>query len=266
MDKIAKQIKDWLTSYVTTNHVKGFVVGVSGGIDSAVVSTLCAETGLPTILVTLPIKNQVGSDLALRHINLLKESYKNVSYIDVNLSKTYKEFLLSFNDNYESGMLVDDKEIEPLALANSQARLRMTTLYYIAQINNMLVVGTGNKVEDFGIGFFTKYGDGGVDISPIADLMKSEVVELGRYLGVIPDIVNAKPTDGLWTDGRTDEDQIGATYNELEWAMNYLGTGIEDPFNEPPENRKEIVLNIYKDRHSKNVHKMIPIPICKIEK
>ena len=261
MEKISKQIKDWLSLYAITSHVKGFVVGVSGGIDSAVVSTLCAETGLPTILVTLPINKQVGSDLAWRHVNLLKDNYKNVNYIDVDLSKSYDEFK-SIHDDCR----IDNGKNTHLALANSQSRFRMMSLYYIASLNNMLVVGTGNKVEDFGIGFFTKYGDGGVDISPIADLMKSEVVELGKYLGVIPDIVNAKPTDGLWTDGRTDEDQIGATYDELEWAMNYLGTGIEDPFNEPPENRKEIVLNIYKDRHSKNVHKMIPIPICKIKR
>jgi NAD+ synthase len=260
MKNIVKQIKDWLSSYANTNHVKGFVVGVSGGIDSAVVSTLCAETGLPTVLVTLPINKQVGTDLALRHINLLKQYYKNVNHIDVDLSKSYNEFKSVHSE------LNNDEKITQLALANSQSRFRMMSLYYIAALNNMIVVGTGNKVEDFGIGFFTKYGDGGVDISPIADLMKSEVVELGRYLGVIPDIVNAKPTDGLWTDGRTDEDQIGATYKELEWAMNFLGTGKEDPFNEPVPERKEIVLKIYSDRHWKNMHKIRSIPVCKIER
>jgi len=257
MKKISKHIQDWLKNYVTVNKQKGFVVGISGGIDSAVVSTLCAETGIPTILVSLPIKEKIGHSMALQHIQNLKKIYNNITSKEVDLSTTFETF---------SNSIEHDSEFDLSSMANVRARLRMVTLYHIAQCNGMLVVGTGNKVEDFGIGFYTKYGDGGVDISPIADLMKSEVYELGRYLGICEDILNARPTDGLWTDGRTDEDQIGATYDELEWAMCFLETGIVDYFKAPDIERQQKVLEIFTKRNNANKHKMNPIPICSIDK
>lgn len=264
MEKIAKHIQDWLHKYATSSKQKGFVVGVSGGIDSAVVSTLCAETGLPTIIVSLPIKEKVGHNLSLEHIKNLTEKYPNVKSANVDLTKTFD----TFHYTIESRPIVsaESEELNNLSMANVRSRLRMLTLYHIAQCNGMLVVGTGNRVEDFGIGFFTKYGDGGVDISPIADLMKSEVYELGRYLGVCDNILNARPTDGLWTDGRTDEDQIGATYDELEWAMRFLETGIVDYINSPDVERQKEVLEIFTKRNLANKHKMNPIPVCSTKK
>lgn len=264
MKNISEQIKNWLIDYATSSKQKGFVIGVSGGIDSAVVSTLCAETGLPTIVVSLPIKEKVGHNLSLEHIKNLCERYPNVKSTSVDLTKTFE----SFQQTIEARDIVtsESDDVNNLALANVRSRLRMITLYNIAQCNGMLVVGTGNKVEDFGIGFYTKYGDGGVDISPIADLMKSEVYDLGKFLGVTHNILKARPTDGLWSDGRTDEDQIGATYDELEWAMKYLETGIVDYDNCPDIERQSEVLKIYKSRHNANRHKMIPIPVCKIER
>jgi NAD+ synthase len=256
MEKISKQITEWLKDYATSSNQKGFVIGVSGGIDSAVVSTLCAETGLPTIVVSLPIKEKVGHNLSLEHIKNLCDKYPNVKSVEVDLTNTFESFYSS---------VTHDSDVDNLSMANVRSRLRMITLYHIAQSNGMLVVGTGNKVEDFGIGFYTKYGDGGVDISPIADLMKSEVYELGRYLGVTENILKARPTDGLWTDGRTDEDQIGATYDELEWAMRYLETGILDYATCPDIDRQREVLKIYTSRHNANKHKMNPIPVCKIK-
>ena len=255
MEKISEQIQYWLKEYVTDSKQKGFVIGVSGGIDSAVVSTLCAETGLPTIVVSLPIKEKVGHNLSLEHIKNLCDKYPNVKSVEVDLTNTFESF-------YNS--VTHDSDVDNLSMANVRSRLRMITLYHVAQSNGMLVVGTGNKVEDFGIGFYTKYGDGGVDISPIADLMKSEVYELGKYLGVTENILKARPTDGLWTDGRTDEDQIGATYDELEWAMRYLETGILDYATCPDIDRQREVLKIYTSRHNANKHKMNPIPVCKI--
>ena len=202
------EISKWLKKYSNTSGVGRFVVGISGGIDSALVSTLCAESGYPTILVSMPIhQHQNELNRANNHIKWLETKYSNVSKITVDLTNLYDTFESLFDNTHG------------LALANSRARLRMTTLYQIAQSNGALVVGTGNKVEDFGVGFFTKYGDGGVDISPIADLMKSEVRKMAKELGVNEEILNASPTDGLWGDSRTDEDQIGATYDELEWAM-----------------------------------------------
>jgi NAD+ synthase len=257
MKNISEQIQFWLKEYVTDSKQKGFVIGVSGGIDSAVVSTLCAETGLPTIVVSLPIKEKVGHNLSLEHIKNLCDKYSNVKSVEVDLTNTFESF-------YDS--VTHDSDVDNLSMANVRSRLRMITLYHVAQSNGMLVVGTGNKVEDFGIGFYTKYGDGGVDISPIADLMKSEVYELGRYLGVTENILKARPTDGLWTDGRTDEDQIGATYDELEWAMRYLETGILDYATCPDIDRQREVLKIYTSRHNANKHKMNPIPVCKIYK
>ena len=257
MKNISEQIQSWLKEYVTDSKQKGFVIGVSGGIDSAVVSTLCAETGLPTIVVSLPIKEKVGHNLSLEHIKNLCDKYPNVKSVEVDLTNTFESFY---------GSVTHDSDVDNLSMANVRSRLRMVTLYHVAQSNEMLVVGTGNKVEDFGIGFYTKYGDGGVDISPIADLMKSEVYELGKYLGVTENILKARPTDGLWTDGRTDEDQIGATYDELEWAMRYLETGILDYATCPDIDRQREVLKIYTSRHNANKHKMNPIPVCKIKR
>jgi len=257
MKNISEQIQSWLKEYVTDSKQKGFVIGVSGGIDSAVVSTLCAETGFPTIVISLPIKEKVGHNLSLEHIKNLCDKYPNVKSVEVDLTNTFESF-------YNS--VTHDSDVDNLSMANVRSRLRMITLYHVAQSNGMLVVGTGNKVEDFGIGFYTKYGDGGVDISPIADLMKSEVYELGKYLGVTENILKARPTDGLWTDGRTDEDQIGATYDELEWAMRYLETGILDYATCPDIDRQREVLKIYTSRHNANKHKMNPIPVYKIDK
>lgn len=264
MKKISEQIKNWLFDYATSSKQKGFVVGVSGGIDSAVVSTLCAETGLPTIVVSLPIKEKVGHNLSLEHIKNLCDKYSNVKSVNVDLTKTFEAFYYTIEA--KDIVTSESEEVNNLSMANVRSRLRMIALYNIAQCNGMLVVGTGNKVEDFGIGFYTKYGDGGVDISPIADLMKSEVYELGKYLGVCENILKARPTDGLWTDGRTDEDQIGATYDELEWAMKFIETGIVDYENCPDFERQQVVLKIFHDRNKANLHKMKPIPVCKIER
>ena len=251
---IIKHIYKWMYNYAKTANSKGFVVGVSGGIDSAVTSTLAAKTGLPLLCVEMPIyqeNKQVSR--AQEHINWLKKNYSNVSSIDVKLTNVFERFI----DVIPKGV---DSENRLRSLVNTRARLRMTTLYYFAQLHNYLVAGTGNKVEDFGIGFYTKYGDGGVDLSPIADLMKTEVFALGKELSVCKSILNAPPTDGLWHDNRTDEDQIGATYEELEWAMTFKGN------NKKLTIREKEVLNIYHSFHKLNKHKMIPIPVCKIPK
>jgi NAD+ synthase len=227
---------------------------------SAVVSTLCARTGLKTIVVSLPIREKIGQSLSLEHCDYLCQNYQNVSKVEIDLSDTFTEFEKAFkkslpvNNNFE------------LTMANSRSRLRMTALYSIASNHNLLVTGTGNKIEDLAIGFYTKWGDGGVDISPIADLMKSEVYQLGKFLKVPESILNVEPTDGLWQDGRTDEDQIGATYDELEWAMNYLKTGVIDYLKAPDIDRQSEVLKIYTTRHNANKHKMNPIPVCSLEK
>ena len=239
MIDIKTQIITWLKRYSDNSGLKTFVVGISGGIDSALTSTLCAETGINTIVVSMPIhQNKDQLTRAHDHINWLQKKYKNIQYGEFNLSHVYDTFAMLFADN----------QCE-LALANSRARIRMTALYQVAQTNNGLVVGTGNKVEDFGIGFFTKYGDGGVDISPIADLTKTEVRQLAKEVGVCDEIIKAAPTDGLWGDDRTDEDQIGATYEELEWAMNYNGK-VEDLLG----NQKKIYY-IYNKFNRENKHK-----------
>jgi len=244
------QIVKWLKDYSKSSGIDTFVIGISGGIDSALTSTLCAETGLNTIVVSMPIHQEsLQLARAYKHMNWLACKYPNIQYSEFNLSHVYDSFAMLFADN----------QCE-LALANSRARLRMTTLYQIAQTNKGLVVGTGNKVEDFGIGFFTKYGDGGVDISPIADLMKSEDRILAKEVGVCKEILDAPPTDGLWGDDRTDEDQIGATYDELEWAMNYKGK-VEDLLG----NQKKIYY-IYNKKNKINKHKMQAIPVCKIRR
>jgi NAD+ synthase len=245
-------IGDWLLNYLKVSKMRGFVVGVSGGIDSAVTSTLAAKTGRPVLCLEMPIhqeSNQV--DRANEHIKWLKDGFKNVSSLSVDLSQTYDYFSKTVSGDIRT-------HNHAMALVNSRARLRMTTLYYYAQLNNYLVAGTGNKVEDFGIGFYTKYGDGGVDISPIADLSKSEVFQLGDELGVVNSILTAAPTDGLWGDNRTDEDQIGASYPELEWAMDFKGD--EHNLNE----RQKEVLAIYRRFNNANKHKMLPIPVCEI--
>ncbi|WP_437823215.1 NAD(+) synthase [Tenacibaculum mesophilum] len=255
--KVAEHIINWLKDYATNAKVNGFVVGISGGIDSAVTSTLCAKTGLPTLCVELPIhqaKSQVNR--ANEHIKQLKERFSNVSEAEVNLTSTFEDFK-TVVPPIESSPKVD------LALANTRARLRMTTLYYFAGLHGLLVAGTGNKVEDFGVGFYTKYGDGGVDLSPIADLVKSEVYELAAYLDVPSSIQKAQPTDGLFGDSRTDEDQIGASYDELEWAMEMQDAGKNvDDFS----GRELEVYKIYTRLNRINQHKMIPIPICEIPK
>tara|TARA_B100000427_G_scaffold205354_1_gene170932 strand:- start:339 stop:1118 length:780 start_codon:yes stop_codon:yes gene_type:complete len=248
LEKIKKFIVQWINDYAKKNCIKNLIVGISGGIDSALTSTLCAMTGINTKVVSLPIsqsKNELEN--AIKHMNWLKANYQNIQTTTIELSEVLATYQNIIPKNYHSD----------LGFANTRARIRMMTLYQIASTHNGIVVGTGNKIEDFGIGFFTKYGDGGVDISPIADLTKSEVRKLAKFCGIIPGIITAKPTDGLWKDGRTDEDQIGATYEELEWAMDFQS-------NTETTNREKKVLNIYKALNNKNKHKMVPIPICKI--
>ena len=246
--RLGKHISQWLNDYCENANVSGFVVGISGGIDSAVTSTLCARTGKKTILVNLPIKqSETEYNRAVEHIKNLTSRFSNVESVEVNLTETFKTL---------SQTLPAQANSNSLAMANVRSRLRMTTLYAIAQGHNCLVAGTGNKIEDFGIGFYTKYGDGGVDISPIADLMKSEVFQLGKSLEVVESIQNAAPTDGLWGDQRTDEDQIGASYTELEWAMLFEGNETE------LNTRQKEALTIYRRLNTINQHKMLPIPVC----
>lgn len=257
MDGLDKRIVSWLKDYIEKCNLEYFVIGISGGIDSAVTSTLCALTEKPVVVVSLPI-HQESNQLtrANNHIDWLKSNFSNVESKELHLSQVYDQFKTTVYDNC---LIEYNQELDiTLALANSRSRLRMITLYQIATSLKGLVVGTGNKVEDFGVGFYTKYGDGGVDISPIADLYKSQVRELGKTLGVSSDIIEAAPTDGLWEDDRTDEDQIGASYDELEWAMTF--TGIEDNLTD----REKIVLTIYRDFNTKNQHKMNPIPVFKV--
>jgi NAD+ synthase len=230
--------------------MEGYIVGISGGIDSAVTSTLCALTGRKTILLNMPILQTAAEyDRACEHMDNLKSRYSNVSGITIDLTDVFKSF-----QNELPAETVSDH----LSMANSRARLRMTTLYAVGQANRCLVAGTGNKVEDFGVGFFTKYGDGGVDVSPIADLFKTEVYALGKQLGVVKSILEAKPTDGLWEDGRSDEDQLGASYAELEWAMEFNGD------KSSLTKRQLEVIAIYDRFHRANKHKMDPIPVCSI--
>lgn len=257
VEKVNEHIVNWLKNYAASANVKGFVVGISGGIDSAVTSTLCAQTGFPTLCVEMPIHqalNQVNR--GKEHIKQLKERFSNVNSVETNLTPIYDSFKAEMSE-------CEDEKKYHLSLANARARLRMTTLYYFAGINSSLVVGTGNKVEDFGVGFYTKYGDGGVDLSPIADLMKSDVFALGEFLKVPQNILLAQPTDGLFGDNRTDEDQLGASYDELEWAM--LEASEENNKSSYSEREKE-VLKIYQKLNRSNKHKMEPIPVCIITK
>ena len=236
-------IKDWILNYINSmpKQATSLVIGISGGIDSSVASTLCAMTGTKTIVLTMPIK-QISSqhDLSLKHEKWLKNKFKNIQPHTIELDEVFKSFrskLSGFDSEH--------------GLANSRARIRMTTLYQVATANDGIVVGTGNKIEDFGVGFYTKYGDGGVDISPIADCTKTEVWELGKELGILEEIIQAQPTDGLWDDGRTDVGQLGLTYQELEEAMNNSNS---------PHRLK------YLEKRKLNLHKMQPIPVCKIPK
>ena len=252
--KIIDHITVWLDSYVEKSGMNGFVIGVSGGIASAVTSILGARTGRPLLCVEMPIhQNNSQVTRARRHIELLKQNFPNVSSTEMPLTGVF--------DALVNKLTVGEDEIsyDDMPLVNTRARLRMTTLYYFAARLGYLVLGTGNKVEDFGIGFYTKYGDGGVDLSPIADLNKSEVFALGRELGVIEAILQAPPTDGLWNDDRTDEDQIGASYPELEWAMEFDGDEVD------LDARQIEVLAIYRRLNRANQHKMEPVPVCKID-
>ena len=237
--KRANIVTEWINNYCDSASYKpkSLVVGISGGIDSSVVSTLCANTGRKTIVLTMPIK-QIKSqhDLSLSHAKWLKEKYSNVEHHLIEMDKIFNSFSDVLNKfDHEHGY------------ANSRARLRMATLYQVAAANSGIVVGTGNKVEDFGVGFYTKYGDGGVDISPIADCTKSQVWELGRHLGISNDIINTPPTDGLWNDGRNDVEQLGMTYEDLEKAM---------------KDKKDPNYKKYLEIREKNLHKMKPIPVC----
>ena len=253
-EKVSKYIVRWIDEYLERSKMQGLVVGVSGGIDSALTSTLCAETGRSLICIEMPIhqdKNQVSR--SKNHIEWLKEKYSNVSSTLINLDNTFDSFVDS---------IPKVKSLEnDLSLANTRSRLRMITLYYFSALNKFIVAGTGNKVEDFGIGFYTKYGDGGVDISPIADLLKSDVYNLAKFYNINDEIIKAEPTDGLWNDNRNDEDQIGASYKELERSME-----IADKTDQNLSDREKDVLKIYKSLNSSNRHKMLPIPVCKIPK
>ena len=250
------EISKWIKNYAEQNKIKTLVIGVSGGVDSAVVSTLCAMTGLDVLVVNMPIHQDLVLDSRSdKHINWLLEKYKNVKAKKIDLTSCFDSFSTLFSD--------EDKD--DLSLANSRARLRMTTLYQLASINSGIVVGTGNKVEDFGVGFFTKYGDGGVDISPIADLMKTEVWKLARDLGVIEEIVEAAPTDGLWNDGRTDEEQLGAPYSEIEKAMIYTEENNLSEYASTGNEKFDSILKSYWYHRSKNLHKMNPIPVYRKE-
>ena len=251
--KVSKHITNWIENYIDKSGAKGIVVGVSGGVDSALTSTLCAETGHNILCLEMPIyqnKDQVSR--SKKHIDWLMSKYPNVTSKQIELNDTFESFVNSLPDN--------SSDKHELSLANTRSRLRMVTLYYFSALNNYIVAGTGNKVEDFGIGFYTKYGDGGVDISPIADLLKSEVFTLAKFHNIIDEIIEAEPNDGLWNDNRTDEEQIGASYEEIEDAM--MNFNKSDNLSK----REKEVLDIFNSFHKTNKHKMDPIPVCEIPK
>lgn len=253
VEKVNAHIVNWLKIYAENAKVNGFVIGISGGVDSAVTSTLCAQTGLQVLCVEMPI-HQPHSHVTRgrEHIEQLKNRFPNVTSVEADLTSVFESFKKIVPADVDTHKL-------HLSQANTRARLRMTTLYYFAGIYGLLVAGTGNKVEDFGVGFYTKYGDGGVDLSPIADLLKSEVYSLGAYLEVPDSILKASPSDGLFGDERTDEDQLGASYDELEWAMNEDETGKSaNDFT----GREKVVFEIYKRLNNTNKHKMNAIPVC----
>lgn len=256
-EKVNAHIVEWLKNYANNAKVNGFVIGISGGVDSAVTSTLCAQTGLKVLCVEMPIHQAPNQVLRGReHIDQLQKRFPNVSSVETDLTTTFEAFKNAVPKT-------DDEAKVNLSLANTRARIRMTSLYYLAGIHGLLVAGTGNKVEDFGVGFYTKYGDGGVDLSPIADLMKSDVYALGEFLTIPQSILTAAPTDGLFGDNRTDEDQLGASYDELEWAMLSAESG-----KTPADftGREKSVFEIYKRLNTNNKHKMDAIPVCLIPK
>lgn len=251
--KVIQHIVKWLDEYTSTAGMNGFVIGVSGGIDSALTSTLCAMTGKRLVVLNMPIRQHAAQyTRSAEHIAWLKKKFPNVEDAEVELSGVL--------DAFESALPNDIQDF--LTMANTRSRLRMVTLYAFAGHHKLVVAGTGNKIEDFGVGFFTKYGDGGVDISPIADLTKTEVYSLAKELGVAQSIQAAPPTDGLFGDDRTDEDQIGASYPELEWAMAYIENNSKDAMTA----RQKEVMEIYLKRNRANKHKMIAIPVCTIPK
>lgn len=257
VEKVTNHIVKWLKEYAENAKVNGFVIGISGGIDSAVTSTLCAMTGFEVLCLEMPIhqgENQVSR--AKDHISFLKNNFIAVSSKEINLTSVFDNFI-NVVPKIESSYKV------ALSLANTRARLRMTTLYYFSGLNGLLVAGTGNKVEDFGVGFFTKYGDGGVDLSPIADLLKSQVYEIAAHLNISTVIQKAAPTDGLFGDTRTDKDQIGASYDELEWAMKMAD---QNKSTTNFSKREKEIFEIYTKRNRANKHKMIAIPVCEIPK
>jgi len=258
--QLTKDISDWIKDYSNKNSIKSLIVGISGGVDSALVSTLCAMTNIPTYVVSMPIKQKEDQLFrAHAHIEWLRENFSNVIPVEINLTRLFEIFEMTTSGTSRINGYTGESFNSELGYANSRSRLRMTTLYQIASDRNGIVVGTGNKVEDFGVGFFTKYGDGGVDISPIADLTKTEVRSVAKDLGIVSSIIEAKPTDGLWEDDRSDEDQIGATYEELEWAMENVD---ESNLN----HRQSEVIKIFKELNTKNLHKMVEIPVYKKKK
>jgi len=250
--KVINHIAEWLKNYAIKSNQKGYIIGISGGIDSALTSTLCALTELDILLVNLPLRQRKEEYLrANKHITHLKLMFPNIKSLELDLTEVFSTLEFS---------LPSETVANKLAMANTRSRLRMTTLYALGQTSGLLVAGTGNKIEDFGVGFFTKYGDGGVDVSPIADLTKTQVRKLAGELGIIQEILDAEPTDGLWDEDRTDELQMGASYPELEWAMDFQGD--ENNLNV----REKEVLSIYRKLNKINKHKMTPIPICLIPK
>lgn len=257
VEKVNLHIVNWLKEYAENAKVAGFVVGISGGVDSAVTSTLCAQTGLKVLCVEMPIhQHESHVSRGREHITQLKERFSNVSSIEADLTLLFEAFKKEVSTDFEESKL-------HITLANTRARLRMTTLYYFAGVQGLLVAGTGNKVEDFGVGFYTKYGDGGVDLSPIADLLKSDVFALGAYLKIPDSILTAAPSDGLFGDEKTDEEQLGASYDELEWAMH------EDEVGKTASDfsgRQKTAFEIYKRLNKINQHKMNPIPICLVNR
>ena len=250
--KVIEHITQWLKNYAIDSKQNGYIIGISGGIDSALTSTLCALTGLDVLIVSLPLRQRKEEyDRAKKHIKDLTSKFNNVKSLDIDLTSVFTQLEIS---------LPLETVSNKLAMANTRSRLRMTTLYALGQNSGLLVAGTGNKIEDFGVGFFTKYGDGGVDVSPIADLTKTQVRNLAKELGIQSEILDAAPTDGLWDEDRTDELQMGASYPELEWAMGYIGD------ESSLSTREKEVLSIYKRLNKVNQHKMLPIPVCKIPK
>ncbi len=246
MQSLENKIVSWISDYLKTNNLTSLIIGISGGVDSAVTSTLCAMTGYDTKLLIMPIHQNINeTKRGLNHCSFLEKKFKNVETLTSDLSDVYEQIIKKIPNKYHN----------KLSLANTRARLRMSTLYMLSGGINGIVVGTGNKVEDFGVGFFTKYGDGGVDISPIADLMKSEVYELAKKLNINKEIIDAPPTDGLWEDGRTDEDQLGVTYDDLEWAMNCADEILDE--------KSTSILQIYNKHRKNNLHKMQKIPVFK---